>query len=173
MYFFWLKQPPVGFKMFINDLWYHFIGLLPVPHKVIGVLLVSFPCRWHTICKILQPIGRNCWFLKKCPKPCWPIRRKEKTNTENTRCSCNQHSVIFTSRNMFISMEIGWAHRKFKNQTQLVIVNLQIYPWRRSWWKRVPNCVKKSLENIFIIKSYFDFYVFFILGVKRIPGLCG
>ncbi len=43
-----------------------------------GPTFVISLCRWHTVCKIIQPIGIKGWWLKKCPKPCWPKRSKEK-----------------------------------------------------------------------------------------------
>ncbi len=46
-------------------------------YSVIGVSAVIFLRRWRTICTILQPIGSNGRYLKKCPKPYWPISIKE------------------------------------------------------------------------------------------------
>ncbi len=44
-----------------------------------GVLLVSFPCFWRTVCKILQPMESKAWCVTQSPRPCWPIRSKGKT----------------------------------------------------------------------------------------------
>jgi hypothetical protein len=45
--------------------------------RVVGVVLVVFLRRWRKICTILQPMGSKGQFLKKCPKPCLPIKSKE------------------------------------------------------------------------------------------------
>jgi len=44
------------------------IGLLLVPDKygVAWHLISKFPCRWRTVCKILQPMGSKGRYLKKC-----------------------------------------------------------------------------------------------------------
>jgi hypothetical protein len=46
----------------------HLIGLLLVPDKygVAWHLISKFPCRWRTVCKILQPMGSKGCCLKKC-----------------------------------------------------------------------------------------------------------
>ena len=42
-----------------------------------AALFFKFFRRWRTICTALQPMGSNGRYLKKCPKPCWPIKSKE------------------------------------------------------------------------------------------------
>ena len=40
-------------------------------------VLVVFFRRWRKLCTILQPLGSQVRYLKKCPKSGWPIRIKE------------------------------------------------------------------------------------------------
>ncbi len=45
--------------------------------RVVGAVLIVFLRHWRTVCTILQPMGCKGRYLKKCPKPCLPIRSKE------------------------------------------------------------------------------------------------
>ncbi len=42
-----------------------------------GAILFALRRCWRKICTILQPMESKSWYLKKCPKPCWPLRSKE------------------------------------------------------------------------------------------------
>jgi hypothetical protein len=48
-----------------------------IAQRVVGAVWVVFLWSWRKICTILQPMGSNGPYLKKCPKPCWPIWSKE------------------------------------------------------------------------------------------------
>ncbi len=45
--------------------------------RVVDAVVVVFLLRWHKICPILQPMGSKGRCLKKCPKPCWPIKARK------------------------------------------------------------------------------------------------
>jgi hypothetical protein len=48
-----------------------------IPLRGVGAEFVIILRRCRTIFTVLQPMGSNGRYLKKCPKPCWPIRSKE------------------------------------------------------------------------------------------------
>ncbi len=75
-----------------------------------GVVLVNFSCCWHTTYKILQSIGSKGRCLKKCSKPCWPIRTKV-TWQITPLILLSQFNFTFTGRNVFI---IGKSPKKVK-----------------------------------------------------------
>ncbi len=50
--------------------------------SAVGAVLVVFLQRWRIICTIPKPIGSKGRYLTKCPKPCRPIRSKEKGNLD-------------------------------------------------------------------------------------------
>ncbi len=67
--------------------------------RVVGTVFVIFLWRWRTICTVLEPMGSKGRYLKKCPKPCWPIRIRE-TLTKYTPLSLlSQRKLAVTASN--------------------------------------------------------------------------
>ncbi len=86
----------------IINLWSKFICLLHVRiTKSEWRLICKFPCRWCTVRKVLQPMGSKNRCLKKCPKPCWPIRSKVKATIYTSLTLLSHPSFAFTGRNKF------------------------------------------------------------------------
>ncbi len=56
--------------------------------RVVGAVLIVFLRRWGKT--VLQAMVSKGWYLKKCPKPCWPIRSKESW-TKYTRLTLLSH----------------------------------------------------------------------------------
>jgi hypothetical protein len=50
-------------------------------------------------------MGSKDLGLKKCPKPCWPVRNKEIMTKFTLLTSSSQPSFALTRRIMFLSME--------------------------------------------------------------------
>ncbi len=60
--------------------------------------LVVFLRRWRKIWTIFQPLGRKGRYLKKSPKPCWPIRSKETWTKCTPTTLISQRKLALTAR---------------------------------------------------------------------------
>ncbi len=79
--------------------------------RVVGAVLIIFLRRWRTICRVLQPMGSKGRYLKKCPKPCWPIKSKG-TWTKYTPLTLLSHrNFALTTRNTLSALSLD--HQKF------------------------------------------------------------
>ncbi len=85
--------------------------------RVVGVVLVVSLRRWRNICTIvqLQPIGSKNRYLKKCTKPCWPIRSKETWTKYTPTTSLGQAKLTLPGEKHFLHYKIIGAPKKFKN----------------------------------------------------------
>jgi hypothetical protein len=52
----------------------------------------------------LQPVGSKGRYLKKCPKPCWPIRSKETWTKYTPLTILNQRKLALTLRNTLFAL---------------------------------------------------------------------
>jgi hypothetical protein len=86
------------------------IGLLEVAAraspKVSGVVLVSFPCCWVTVCKILQPMRSKGRCLKKSVKHRCVCPRKPGNGDKKVQASTllTQPCFAFIGRNSLINL---------------------------------------------------------------------
>ncbi len=69
--------------------------------RVVGAALVGFLRRWRKICTILQPMGSKGRYLKKCPKPCSPIRSKETCAKYAPTTLLGQRKLALTNREKY------------------------------------------------------------------------
>ncbi len=69
----------------------------------IGVFL----WRWCKICTILRPMGGQGWYLKKCPKPCWPIRGKETWAKYTPTTLLRQRKLALSTRNTLFAVLVA------------------------------------------------------------------
>ncbi len=88
-----------------NTSWLYFVSGFLVRSLLITVLLVSFPCRWRNVCKILQPMGSKGWCLKKCPNICWPIKSQGKYSLKRTCRSNLVFAITGKKYVLYISMK--------------------------------------------------------------------
>jgi hypothetical protein len=84
---------------------------------VFASLLVVFLWRWLKICTIPQPISNfsKDRYLKKCPKPCWPIRNQDTWTKYTPVTLLSQCKLALTGRNTLFVLKIIGAPKQFKN----------------------------------------------------------
>jgi hypothetical protein len=84
---------------------------------VVGAVLVVFLRCWRKICTILQPVRSKGRYLKKCSKPCWPIKGKETWTKYGTTSVTllSQRKLALTERNTLLRNKIIWSHKNLKN----------------------------------------------------------
>ncbi len=95
--------------------------------RVVGAVGVVFSWSWRKICTILQPMGCYGAYLKKCPKPCWPVWSKEVR--KYTFCSIksldHQKIKIKTCRVPYLGLEL--TMQVLKSEIHLVRQSLWIF----------------------------------------------
>ncbi len=89
--------------------------------RVVSAVLVVFFRHWCKICTILQPMGNKGRYLKKCPKPWWPIRSEERWTQYTPTTLLSQRKLALTARNKLLHCKVIWAAKKFKNWTSFLI----------------------------------------------------
>ncbi len=81
---------------------------------MVGAVFAIFLRRWLTIYTVLQPMWSKCRYLKKCPKPCWPIRSKDTWTKYTPLTLISQCRLALIVRNTLLAFKIIGTPKKFK-----------------------------------------------------------
>ncbi len=71
----------------------------PWPHLALGAVLVVFLWRWRKKIGTIPQSMSKVRYLKKSPKPCWPIRSKETWTKHTPTTLLNQRKLALTAGN--------------------------------------------------------------------------